>query len=253
MDQELFQNAKTFLEKEKKCSNVEGEVPIKEKTYEHFKIRGVGTFPQSKDFGHLDIVGGKFYKSDGYTCIELHCIEYKSPNDDIVKGIGQIFWYKFAMSKLRIWAERLFLYLMVHEGEFPGDLMEFCKAFGIGLLQINPSKIVTEIVPPENQHGFLGRKAKEEMKVKCQKCRKSFTPEKLNCPDCGVPLEPEAPWFWSLFSDTFESSSTNPKYRGVPHSMPKEVEKTPMLKKVFKNWDKVRMTWEKLKIDKEGE
>jgi len=236
MDQELFQNVKTFLEKEKGCSNVESEVPIKEKTYGKF---------QPKDFGRLDIVGGKFYKSDGYTCIELHCIEYKTPNDDIVKGIGQIFWYKFAMSKLRIWAERLFLYLMVHEGEFPDDLMEFCKAFGIGLLQVNPSKIVTEIVSPENQHGFLSRKAKEGMKVKCHECRKSFTPEELKCPNCGALLEPETPWFWSLFADTFGSSSTNPRYKGVPDRIPTDVEETPLLKKLFRNWDRVRETWKK--------
>ena len=32
IDQELFQNVKIFLEKEKGCSNIEDEVPIKEKT-----------------------------------------------------------------------------------------------------------------------------------------------------------------------------------------------------------------------------
>ncbi|RLE09550.1 hypothetical protein DRJ00_03895 [Candidatus Aerophobetes bacterium] len=243
MDQELFQNVKIFLEKEKGCSNVEDEVPIKEKTYNQFKIRGVGAIPQPKDFGHIDIVGGKFYKSDGYTCIELHCIEYKSPNDDIIKGIGQIFWYKFAMSKLNTWAERLFLYLMAHEGKFSDDLIEFCKSFGIGLLQVNPSKIITEIVTPDNQHRFLSRQAKERVKLECQQCRKTFTPKELNCPNCSLPLEAETPWFWSLFADTFESSSTNRIYRGVPDYIPEEVEKTPMLKKVFRNWDKVRIAW----------
>jgi hypothetical protein len=96
MDQELFQNVKVFLEKEEGCSNVESEVPIKEKSYHQYKIKGVGTIPTPTDFGHIDIVGGKFYKKNledpRYTGIELHCIEYKSPNDNVIKGIGQIFW-----------------------------------------------------------------------------------------------------------------------------------------------------------------
>jgi len=251
MDQELFQNVKIFLEKEKGCSNVESEVPIKEKTYNQFKIRGIGTVPSPKDFGHIDIVGGKFYKKDPedprYIGIELHCIEYKSPNDDIIKGIGQIFWYKFAMSKLNIWAERLFFYLMVHEDKVSEELKEFCKIFGIGLLQVNRLKIVTEIVTPENQHGFLSRKARDKTELKCEQCKKVFTPKDLICPNCRVPLEAKAPWFWYLFADEFGVSSTNRKYQGVPDYMPEEVKNTPLLKKVFANWSKVKEDWKNTK------
>jgi len=248
MDQELFQSVKTFLEKEKGCSNVESEVPIKERSYHQIKIRGVETIPTPIDFGHIDIVGGKFYKKNPedlrYIGIELHCTEYKSPNDDIIKGVGQIFWYKFAMSKLDTWAERLFLYLMAHEDKISEALKEFCMTFGIGLLQVNTAKIITEIVTPENQHGFLSRQARGETKVKCQQCRKSFTPTELACPNCGTSLEAEAPWFWHLFAGKFGASSTNRKYQGVPGYMPEEVNETPMLKKVFRNWSKVKEDWE---------
>jgi acetone carboxylase gamma subunit len=249
MEQELFQNVKTFLEKEKECSNVESEVPIKERSSQQFKIRGIETIPIPIDFGHIDVVGGKFYKKDPedlrYIGIELHCIEYKSPNDDIIKGIGQIFWYKFAMSKLTIWTERLFLYLMVHEDKVSEELKEFCKTFGIGLLRVNSAKIITEIVTPENQHGFVSRQARDKTEIECQQCNKSFVPKDLICPDCGTSLEAKAPWFWHLFADEFGASSTNRKYQGVPDSMPKEVEETPMLKKVFGNWSKVKEAWRK--------
>lgn len=239
---------KIFLEKEKGCSNVESEVPIKEKSSQRFKIRGIGTVPAPIDFGHIDIVGGKFYKKDPedirYIGVELHCIEYKSPNDDVIKGIGQIFWYKFAMSKLDTWCERLFLYLMTHEEKVSEELKEFSKVFGIGLLQVNAAKIVTEIVTPENQHGFLSKQAQDKAEVECQQCKKSFTPKDLICPNCGTSLQAKVPWFWDLFADRFGASSTNPKYQGVPHSVPREVEETPMLKKIFGNWSKVKEAWE---------
>jgi len=244
MNQELFQNVKVFLEKEKRCSNVEAEVPIKEKSYHQFKIKGIGTIPNPTDFGHIDIVGGKFYKENSYTRIELHCIEYKSPNDDLIKGIGQIFWYKFAMSKLNTWADRLFLYLMVHEDKISDDFKKFCKAFGIGLLQENPAKIVTEVVMPENQNGFLRRQARDKTELECPKCiGKRLTPKELSCPECGTSLEAKAPWFSDLFADEFGTSSTNRIYQGVPDRMPDEVESTPMLKKVFGNWSKVQEAW----------
>ncbi len=250
MDQELFQNVKTFLEKEKGCSNVESEVPIKEKSQDQFEglkvVRGIRTAP--KDFGHIDIVGGKFYRKmpedPRYIGIQLHCIEYKSPNDDIIKGIGQIFWYKFAMSKLYIWVEQLFLYLMIHEDNFSEDLKEFCECFGIGLLQANAAKIITEVVTPENQHGLLARLVQDNAKVKCPPCQKTFAPQELNCPNCGKALETSFIGYVWEFADTFGSSSTNPRYKGVPHAMPEEVEITPMLKKVFGNWSKVKATWE---------
>lgn len=202
--------------------------------------------PTPVDFGHCDIVGGKFYKKSEdprYIGIELYCIEYKSPNDDVIKGIGQIFWYKFAMSKLNIWCERLFLYLMVHEDKVSEELKEFCKVFGIGLLQVNVAKIVTEIVTPENQHGFLSRQAQAEAGVECPQCKKYFTPKDLVCSNCSTSLKAKAFWFWHLFADQFGSSSTNRKYQGVPDHMPPEIEETPMLKKVFGNWSKVEKAW----------
>lgn len=253
MDQELFQNVKIFLEKEKGCSNVESEVPIKEKPSQQFKIRGIGTVPVPIDFGHIDIVGGKFYKKDPenprYIGIELHCIEHKSPNDDIIKGIGQVFWYKFSMSKLNTWAERIFLYLMIHEDKVSEELREFCNVFGIGLLQVNVAKIVTEVVIPKNQHGFLSRQAQEKTEIECQQCWKSFTPKELSCPHCGTSLNAKAPWPWDLFADGFGASSTNQKYQGVPNYMPKEVKETPILKKVFANWSKVKEVWNAGKKD----
>lgn len=243
MDQELFQNVKIFLEKEKGCSNVESEVPIKEKSSHQFKMRGTGTIPNPTDLGHIDIVGGRFYKDNSYTGIELHCIEYKSPNDDLIKGVGQILWYKFAISKVNTWVEQLFLYLMIHEEKSSEELKEFCKAFGIGLLQINMAKIITEIVTPENQHSFLGRQARDKTKLRCPQCIKFFAPEQLNCPDCGSPLEAEIPFLRHLFADKFGTSSRNQIYKGVPDRMPEEVEETPMLKKVFGNWSKVKESW----------
>ena len=192
----------------------------------------------------IDIVGGKFYKEDTYTRIELHCIEYKSTNDDLKRGVGQIFWYKFAMSKLNTWVERLFLYLMVHENKASDELKEFCSAFGIGVFQINPAKIVTEVVTSKNQHGFLSREAQDKTKLKCPKCMgRKFIPKELSCPECGTSLEAEAPWFYDLFADCYGASSTNTKYQGVPDRMPTEAKETPILKKVFGNWSKVKESW----------
>jgi len=148
------------------------------------------------------------------------------------------------MSTLTTWAERLFLYLMIHEDKVSEELKEFSKTFGIGLLQVNTARIVTEIVIPENQHGFLSRQAQETVYLGCQQCIKSFTPKELTCPNCGTSLESKPFWFWRLFADNFGSSSTNRRYQGVPNRMPEEVEKTPTLKKVFGNWSKVKKAWE---------
>jgi hypothetical protein len=66
--------------------------------------------------------------------VRLHCIEHKSAQDDIIKGIGQLFWYKFLMSGLYLWADRLFLYLLIDEDRVFEELKGFCKSFGFGLL-----------------------------------------------------------------------------------------------------------------------
>lgn len=240
MDQELFQNVKVFLEKEKGCSNIESEVPIAESPSHQFKIKGLDQ--RLEEFGRMDVVGGKFYKDDGYTRIELHCIEYKSAQDDIIKGIGQLFWYKFGMSELHTWAERLFLYLLIDEDRVSEQIKDFCKAFGFGLLQVNPAKVVTEVVMPKNQHGIIARLAQDETKLRCPKCYKSFSSKELKCPQCETELGIEV-WIREFADSGFVSSSTNRRYQGAPNSMPPEVEETPLLKKVFANWSEVQEAW----------
>jgi hypothetical protein len=237
VEQELFQNVKVFLEKERKCSNVESEVPIAERAPQ-LRIKGLDERP--REFGRIDVVGGRFF---GGNHIELHCVEHKSAQDDIIKGIGQLFWYKFSMSQLQTWAERLFLYLLIDEDRVSEELRRFCKSFGFGLLQINRAKIVTEAVTPENQNGLIARAAQDETKLTCPKCYKNFRSEELKCPQCGTGLKTQAPWLWNLFADTFVSSSTNRKYQGAPSSMPPEIQQTPLLKKVFANWSRVQEAW----------
>jgi len=247
MDQELFQSAKTFLRTEKGCSNIESEVPVEEKSYNRLEIKGVGIIPPPICFGHIAVVGGKFYKKNPedlrYIGIELHCIEYISPSDDIVRGVGQISWHRFGMSNLDTWAEQLFFYLMVHEDRISEAIKGFCTNFGLGLLQVNTTKIVTEIVAPDNQHGFLGEQARDKIMVECQQCGKSFAPKELTCPDCDTPLAAKTPRFRHLFADEFRASSTVQKYQGVPDRIPEEVKKTPMLEKVFRNWSNVKKDW----------
>lgn len=245
MEQELFQNVKAFLEKEKGCSNIESEVTIAENPPQ-LQIKGLDQ--ETKKFGRMDIVGGKFYKDEyyreknhAYTCIELHCIEYKSRQDEILKGIGQLFWYKFSMSVLHLWTDRLFLYLMIDEDRVSEKLKEFCSVFGFGLLQVNPAKIVTEVVTPENQCGFVARMAQDKLALRCPKCYKSFLAREFKCPQCGTELKAEA--FWNLFADNFQIATGNAMYKGVPDHMPPRVQEMPLLKKVFANWARVQQAW----------
>jgi len=246
MDQEIFQSVKVFLEREKGCSNVESEVPISERDEapDWIKVKGKAV---PKVFCRIDIVGGRLdkgHETEHYctSTLELHCVEYKSPNDDLIKGIGQLFWYKFLMSdpNVCIWADRLFLYLLMHEEKVTDELRRFCKSFGIGLLQVNPTKIVTEVVTPENQHGLIVR----EMKMRCPKCFKDFAPEEVCCPNCGSSLEPKP---FSKFADTLGGVGVRGTKVGPPGcvipSIPYELEVTPMLRKVFQNWDKVQADW----------
>ena len=231
MEQELFENIKIFLEKEKGCSNVESEAPI----------QGMGL--EQKKFGRMDVAGGKFYNEEKrtYSCIELHCVEYKSEQDDIIKGIGQLFWYKFGMSEIYLWVERLFLYLLIDEHRVYEEHKTFCKSFGFGLLQVNPTKIITEVVTPENQNSFVARMAQEKEWLICPECHKSLSPKEFRCPQCGIELEANA--FWNLFADRFQSASGNPRYKGVPDHAPSDVQETPLLRKVFANWSKVQEAW----------
>lgn len=129
-----------------------------------------------------------------------------------------------------IWADRLFLYLLMHEEKVTDELGGFCKTFGIGLLRINPAKIITEIVTPENQHGLIAR----EMKLTCPKCFKDFTPGEEYCSNCGSSLEPGISW---RFADTFGGPGAKKTRVGRPGcitpNMPYRV--TPVLRKVFQD------------------
>jgi len=254
MDQEIFQSVKVFLEREKGCSNVESEVPISERDEAPDLVKVAKGRTTPKVFCRIDVVGGRLHKGretkDCCTSVlELHCVEYKSPNDDLIKGIGQLLWYKFLMSAQNIWADRLFLYLLMHEGKVTDELGGFCRYFGIGLLQMNSARIVTEVVTPEDQHGLIAR----EMKMTCPKCFKNFTPEEVHCLNCGSSLTPGI--FWR-FADTFGGPGAKKTRVGRPGcitpNMPYEIRVTPMLRKVFQDWSKVETDWRARYGEKEG-
>ncbi|MCD6473244.1 hypothetical protein J7K55_09135 [Candidatus Aerophobetes bacterium] len=239
MEQILFSNLKTFLETEKQCSNVEPEVPISEASSVVYHTEKVAS---------LDVVGGHLYPNK-YTTLELHCVEYKSPDDDIVKGIGQLFWYKFLMSTLNIWIDHLFLYLFLHEKSVSNKYLDFLKGHGFGLLQASQNQnLVTEIVIPEDQNGFVYRLAREKIKIRCSDilhCPKGreIKLEELKCPVCGSSIEIKGPTLPRNFADFTRGSTSNPDYQGAPDSMPKAIEESSLLRKVFRNWKLVKKKW----------
>lgn len=235
MDQHLLANVRAFLQREKRCSNVEVEVPIPSRNR------------ADVTYGRWDIVGGRLYdKGDRYIGLELHCIEHKSSADDVVRGIGQLFWYKFGMSQANIWVDDLFIYLLVDAGAVSDLLKDFCRAFGLGLLRISDEqKLVTEVVTPKNQHGFIKRLAFESMVARqCPKCQNSVSVRLAVCPSCGESsIELDPPYFFSM-GDTFRVASRNPVFSGPPHRMPQAIAECPLLSKVFENWERVRGAWE---------
>jgi len=144
MEQSLFEAIRVFLEKRKKCTNVAIEVPL--------------------DGGRADIIGGRFIlskdkkASEGsivwtrgrYVEVELHLIELKKENDDIIKGIGELFWYKFLLKD--VWCDRLFLYLLVDKYRLEEKEIEFIKSCGFGILEmekVNGNIIIDELVTPK--------------------------------------------------------------------------------------------------------
>ncbi|MFA4836807.1 MAG: hypothetical protein WC749_12150 [Dehalococcoidia bacterium] len=259
MNQELFEHIKTFLEKEKHCTNVEYRVPLESKSQSQFSIGTKKIGIPSTKFSQVPIVGGRFYKyhkypneinPTEYIGLELHCIVNKSKQTSdggFIEGIGELFWDKFIMSKIQTWCDRLFLYIMLDEEKGSLERKEFCIAFGFGLIHVQPYNILTEVVCPLNQQGLLSTQAEKSIRIGCEKCRilpTSLTPKDIICPHCSTPSITLTVDPLPLASDTFLQSSTNQKFKGVPNRMPDEGESTPMIKKVFRNWASVKVGWE---------
>lgn len=255
MDQELFEHVKKFLMKDKYCTNVEFSVDLKSKSQSGISDRK--TNRSFTDFGKVPIVGGRFYKyfkypdetnATEYIGLELHCIVYKnrkSLDGGFIEGIGDLFWDKFALSKIDTWRDRLFLYLMIHEEKGSQQRHDFCESFGIGLIHIQSQNILTEVVSPLNQNSLLSTKAQDCLSVHCEKCgipSHPLAPKDVICPLCSTPSIKLNIYPLPFAADSFMISSTNQKFKGVPNRMPDEVEQTPMLKKVFRNWTNARIT-----------
>ena len=109
--------------------------------------------------GRVDIVGGRLAlsaervrsirKTKGhYIEVELHLIEIKKGEDDIIKGFGQLLWYHYLMKHQ--WCDRLYLYLAVDEGRLSRARQErkFLTKHGFGILEMSKAKIITELETP---------------------------------------------------------------------------------------------------------
>lgn len=245
-EQVILENIRVFLEKRKQCSNIEPEVSI---ALSEAPIAG---WPTSlTDCGGkaiIDFVGGRIYEDeDKYPRIDLHCIEYKSANDDVIRGIGQLFRYKFLIHESYTWVDHLFVYLMVDERKTTGEILRnFLRQFGFGLLELSEeSRVVSEILPSEDQSGIVRRTALKDIQIHCSKdySHKVRWEELKNfqCPHCESSLERRA-WI-SKFADSTQGSSRNTIYQGAPDRIPDAIRQNLLLAKVFRNWDLVKKNW----------
>ncbi|MBC7106916.1 MAG: hypothetical protein H5T97_13375, partial [Firmicutes bacterium] len=88
MDQELFESVRCFLEREKRCSNVEVNLPVTDADEPHVRT---GPTPEPKEYSRVDVAGGRFYAEGDYKCLELHCVNYVKNAGDLMKEIGRLF------------------------------------------------------------------------------------------------------------------------------------------------------------------
>jgi len=228
----ILENLRVFLGKRKQCTNVEPEMPI---ALSRAPIAGWPTsLSDHEKKAQIDFVGGRIYEDEKkYPIIDLHCIEYKSSNDDLIKGIGQLFWYKFLIHESYTWVEHLFMYLMVDEVKTDdGVLKSFLRDFGFGFLELSEeSKIISEILPAEDQNGIVRHTALKNIQIHCSKDYNHKVEwediKKFQCPYCGDPLDMRS-WI-PKFADNTMTSSRNTTYQGAPDYMPEAISQNPLL------------------------
>ena len=245
----ILENLRVFLEKRKQCSNVEDEVPVALSSKAPIGGGWPTSLSEDKIEAHIDFVGGRIYEDENkYPVVDLHCIEYKSLNDDIKKGIGQLFWYKFLIHESYTWVNHLFMYLMVDEEKTDdGVLKSFLRDFGFGFLGLSQeSKIISEILLAEDQSEVVRRTALKDVQIHCSKDYNHKVKwedlKKFQCPYCGAPLNVRS-WI-PEFADATLTSSRNRAFEGAPDYCPQAINQNPLLAKVFRNWDLVKKNWE---------